>query len=266
MSVIEKAIRRGAGEGESTRAPARTAGESRALDIARMRMPPPWPPTALEARRLIYPGMKDVRMLNAFRLLRTRLFSVAGCGRLTIAVTGVARGGGASFAARNLAAALAMDAIQTVLLVDANLRCPGLDDLLAEPGDGPVTGLTDYLAGRIDDPAAIIHATGVPRLRLIPVGTLRTDAVESMSMTRLHELFSHLRARYPDRNLVLDLPPILDEADARILAGLADTVVLAVRYGRDAAHRVQVAADVIPSERFGGIVFNDEPVAPAAWG
>ena len=64
------------------------------------------------------------------------------------------------------------------------------------------------------------------------------------------------RNRYPDRYLFLDSPPVRGSPDARILADLADVVVLVAGYGRDTAASIAQAAANFDPNKFAGVVFN----------
>src|ERR1700679_4371963 len=81
---------------------------------------------------------------EAIRALRTHLLAqhLAG-GRRALAVCGPTAGVGVSFVAANLAVALSQVGVNT-LLVDANLREPGLERLIRPPG--PPVGLAQKLA------------------------------------------------------------------------------------------------------------------------
>jgi Mrp family chromosome partitioning ATPase len=117
-------------------------------------------------------------------------------------------------------------------------------------------GLVNYL----EDPATFIadmlYETGIPRLRLIPAGSPPTRNIEYFSSFRMRLLVDSLRSRYPDRYLVLDSPPVRGAPDARILADIADVVVLVAGYGRDSADDIARAAANFDPNKFGGVVFN----------
>ena len=65
-----------------------------------------------------------------------------------------------------------------------------------------------------------------------------------------------MRHRYPDRYLFLDGPTIKGSPDARILADLADLVVLVAGYGKDTPNAIYDAAAKFDHSKLAGVVFN----------
>lgn len=223
--------------------------------IRRMREPEPMPAAEYEARGLIRRDMRERRHADAFRDLRTQLVARLGGRNGVILVAPVSAGAGASHVAMNLAAAFAFDESHTALLVDCNLRDPVLHARLGV--DASEGGLTDFLDGDRLTIESLIRPTGVPRLRLVPAGTPREASSEYLASYRLRGLVEHLRARYPDRYLVLDAPAIGSSPDARILAQLADAVVVVAGYGSDTPAAIRSAVMTLEPTRVAGVVFND---------
>lgn len=205
-------------------------------------------------RRIVYPGMPNKEVLNTFRELRTQLLKLGGNSNMVIMVTSLADKAGTSFISTNLGAVFALDKTKTALLIDCNLYDPSLEKLLDVEPD---YGLTDYLAEEKLDVNDIIYATGIPRLRVVPVGTHTEVGAEYFSSARMAGFIDNLKTRYPDRYLILDAPPIGVSAEARILTELSDLVVLVVPYGRVNEAQVAAAVDTIGEDRLAGIIFNN---------
>lgn len=214
----------------------------------------------LEQERIIYPGGRNPGAVSAFRQLRTSLLRQSDSRNFLLMVTGVGQGAGASFVARNLAAAFALDESNTALLVDCNLPRPNSSSLALGYSDpSEPSGLTDFLESDLPQVESIIHPTGIPRMRVIPSGSLHRSNKEFFTSRRLPMLFRELLGRYPDRHIIMDVPPISESADARILAGLSNMVLLVVPYGRVTAGHIESAASVIPSDRYVGSVVSNQP-------
>ncbi|MFC3549805.1 polysaccharide biosynthesis protein [Lysobacter cavernae] len=191
--------------------------------------------------------------VDAFRELRTKLLATMD-GNFVTLVAPVSRGSGGSFVARNLAAAFAFDEAKSALLMDCDLRHPSQHTTLRiDTGKG---GLIDYLEDPDGDAADVLYDTGVPRMRLLPAGRLRDSGVEYFSSFRMRLLLDSLRSRYPDRYVFLDSPPVRGGPDARILADLADVIVLVAGYGRDTPSAINQAASSFDPNKFAGVVFN----------
>ena len=212
-------------------------------------------PAQMLERSIISPSSMGQPQVDAFREVRTRLLAVANDNNIVTLVAPVSRGSGGSFVARNLAAAFAFDESKSAVLIDCDLYRPSQHTTLRiDPFKG---GLVNYL----EDPATFIadmlYETGIPRLRLIPAGTSPTRNTEYLSSFRMRLLVDSLRSRYPDRYLFLDSPAVRGSPDARILADIADVVVLVAGYGCDSADDIARAAANFDPGKFAGVVFNE---------
>lgn len=234
-------------------------GSARSLasrSIARMAESTALSARDLDQRRLIHRDEAVRPLADAFREVRTRLLALAPDRNFVTLVAGVAPGSGASFVARNLAAAFAFDEARTALLIDCNPRTPSQHAAL---GTEREPGLVDYLDRPSMGIEAILHRTGVPRLRLIPSGRPAEVGSEYFSSFRMRAAIDSMRCRYPDRYLFLDAPAVKGAPDARILSELADFVVLVAGYGRDTADDIARAAAVFDPARFAGVVLDEQP-------
>ncbi|HEX5513166.1 MAG TPA: CpsD/CapB family tyrosine-protein kinase, partial [Gammaproteobacteria bacterium] len=205
----------------ASRASRELVGVSAAEEIARMREERPRGPAELAQLRIIDKETTDPRVADAFRQLRTSLMRKSGDKNFILAVmSATGNGGGASFVALNLAAAIAFDENKTALVVNGNLLNPFLDSLVQTEGE--VAGLTDFLAGKEKAVERIIHPIGIPRLRVVPAGRQNRSAMEYFTAPQLGHLLRGLRQRYRERYIIIDAPPVTQSADARILSELAD--------------------------------------------
>lgn len=208
----------------------------------------------LDELRIIYPNMHDKRMLNEFRELRTKLMQRAGSENFVVMVSSVTDAGGASYVSRNLAAAIALDYGKTAVLVDCNLSNPSVDRLLPLPAEA---GLTDFLEDRSLQLDNIIYASGVPRMRVVPAGNMRSASSEYFSTDRMHQFVSAIKQRYNDRFVVIDGPPVGSSPDATILSEICDFALLVVPYGRVTMSQVNAGVDAINPDKLVGVVFNN---------
>lgn len=201
-------------------------------------------------------GMATGEQLDLFRELRTRLLSVAlarGLNHFTILVAPLACGSGASFVARNLAAALTLHEERVTVLIDCNLRNPTQHlALRAQPRD---LGLFEFLEEPATTLDRLVVPTVIPRLHLIPAGRPSLAAREYFSSFGMNMLMDALRQELCCA--VLDGPPVQGAPDARILSELADMVVLVVGYGRSSSEEISEAAAAFDRNKFAGVVFNE---------
>jgi len=212
---------------------------------------------ALEQKRLIHPDASARQFTDPFREIRTRLLALGGVNNFVTMVASVSPRSGGSFVTRNLAAAFALEDAKTALLIDCDIRHPAQHAAFGvEPANG---GLIDYLEHPSIGIEKILYHTGVPRLRLIPAGSRRETSGEYFSSFRMRATLDSLRSRYPDRYLFLDGPAVRGSPDARILADLADFIVLVVGDGHDTPAAIERAAAIFDPGKLAGVVFNRIP-------
>lgn len=211
-------------------------------------------PRKLEEKRLIHRNDSVRDQADAFREVRTRLLELGGARNFVTLVAPISHGCGGSFVARNLAAAFAFDESKTALLIDCDLHHPSQHKALdVKPVNG---GLVDYLDHADADLEQMLYPVGVPRLRLMPAGGQRETGGEYFSSFRMRTMLDSLRSRYADRFIILDGPAAQKSPDARILADLADFVVLVAGYGRVTPQTVEKTVARFDPEKLAGVVFN----------
>jgi Mrp family chromosome partitioning ATPase len=216
-------------------------------------------PRALANQRIIHFGMADAHAALAFRDLRTKILQ-ATQENCSIVVTSCAKDRDSSLVATNLAVSFSLDDSKTATLINCDLTAPAIDELVQSEDR---IGITDYLRGEAVRLEQIIHPIGLPRLRVIPAGKSHDSMAEYFTLQKMRELLSELRARYVDRYVVLNAPPLFESADTRVLIGLADYVVLVVPYGSVTESQIANAAKVIGDKKLLGAVFSDMPWLPS---
>ncbi|MCK9529710.1 MAG: CpsD/CapB family tyrosine-protein kinase [Gammaproteobacteria bacterium] len=260
MSKIEEALKKAkelqVASGTEPSAAERSADTTAADQIARMAEPLRRSETDLAVRRVIFASMRETRIRDTFRDLRTSVLQRAGASNAVVLVTSTAENGGGSFVARNLAAAIAFDENRTALLVDCNLQEPGHDDLVLT--EEPL-GLTDFLRDQDVAVSEIIHPTGIPRFRVIPIGRNKDPGSEYFALLKMQRLFRELKQRYRERFVVVDAPAVGVSADVRMLAELCDIAILVVPYAGSTDTQIEAAVNAIGEQRLLGTIINDEP-------
>jgi capsular exopolysaccharide synthesis family protein len=163
-------------------------------------------------------------MSEAIRHLRTSLMlSVSGGPPEVIVVTSPHPREGKSTIAVNLAIALAQDSRRVVIL-DCDLRRPRLHQVF-QVENSP--GLTSYLTGSIPL-TEILKPTEVKNLVIIPAGPVPPSPAELLNSQAYKNLLHNLRRDFD--HLIIDTPPTLGFADARVVAVQADGVLLVAKH------------------------------------
>ena len=213
----------------------------------------------LEILGIVHPRSADRALVDAMRRLRTRLYALRPETNFSVLVSSVVPEGGGSFTALNLAATIAFDQARASLLVDANVHRPVLDRLLKLIGRERSPGLFEYLEHPELGVEHIVGPSGIPRMRVIPIG--RHDAIraEHLASARCERLMTHVKSRYDNRYVIVDGPAMTASVEARILSGICDFTVLVVPYGGVAPGTLGAIVGGLDGRRLAGIVINDQP-------
>jgi len=169
-----------------------------------------------------------------------------GGARQVLAVSGVARGDGASATALCLARTAAAWGRDTVL-VDCDLRNRTLTQFL---GCDPSEGFWEATQGRAALERVLITAPDYGFLAA-PLARPDNPVRDLFSGGAVRDTFATLRSRF--QCVVLDLPPALGSVDAAMLARLADASLLAVRAGKRGSSRVARAGAVLARANSGPV-------------
>lgn len=163
---------------------------------------------------------------ESYRTIRTNLqFASIDRPLRTVVVTSAVPGEGKTTTASNLAIVMAQAGF-TVALVDADLRKPSLHQVF---GISMSPGLVDNLLTDDKEGIRFSPERKAPRLQLMPAGRRAPNPSELLGSQRMKRLLEQLREAVDI--VILDTPPVLAVADAQVLAGQADGVILVASFG-----------------------------------
>jgi len=213
-----------------------------------------WAQDEFYEKKIIFSGMRQRELLNAYREVRVRLLERSQTDNMVVIVSSVARTATSNDFSFNLAATFALDQHKTALFVDCNPYNSSAEKyLVSDMG----LGLTQYLTDYSVPLEQIIYSTGIERLRVIPSGGASESAAEIFNSERMQIFVSEIKERYPDRFIVLDAPSVQHSTEARILARYCDHALLLVPFGKAVTDDVLAAVDAVGKEKFAGLVFNN---------
>jgi capsular exopolysaccharide synthesis family protein len=149
-------------------------------------------------------------------------------GRRTLLVTSAQAKEGKTTVACALAAASAAMGARTVV-IDADLRQPRLHKAAALERR---PGLVDVVAGTVDLSQALVEDEE-SRVTFLPVGEAVSDPMTALTSENLRAVLGRLGRSFD--LVIVDAPPIIPVADARVLSTLVDSVVVLARWGRSDA-------------------------------
>ncbi len=189
------------------------------------------------------------RIAEQFRALRNSIQALNPDGApRSIVVTSAVRGEGKSVATINLALALAEVPGTHVLMIDADMHAPALEDYLGLPHRA---GLSELLGGLVGMDRAI-RSTCVPNVSLLAAGELPVNPTELLGSDRMRTLLGACKQRFS--YILLDTPEALKISDAALLGSLCDGALLVVRLGSTPRHLVEQTYNML--ETMGGNVLG----------
>ncbi|ASJ74976.1 CpsD/CapB family tyrosine-protein kinase [Granulosicoccus antarcticus] len=228
-------------------------------DLANMEEAKLFSDRQLDLLGIIHPRSKNRDMVDAMRQLRTKLYSLKPEANFSVLVTSVLPEGGGSFVSLNLAATIAFDTAKTSMLVEANLQTPILHKLMKLIGREDAHGLLDYLERPELGIEHIVNPSGIPRMRVVPIGNHNEISAEHFTSARYKQLMLDIKERYDNRFVIVDGPSISASADARILSEICDYTVLVIPYGGVTPGTLDSIIDEIDERKLAGIVINNQP-------
>jgi Mrp family chromosome partitioning ATPase len=185
-----------------------------------------------------------------------------GPGPAKLAITSSNAGEGKS----SLALALGLQMVEIlnspVLVVEANLRKPGLGKLVRLPKDAP--GFADLLGGA--DADSLICKLGPEAPDILPAGKIGADQISRlMNREKVEKAFTDLSRRYP--YLVIEAPAVNLYPEAMLILGAADGVILTIKAGVTSRETVSLASKKIEAVhgKFLGLVLNQKQFPLPEW-
>lgn len=192
---------------------------------------------------------RDDDASESFRTLRTVL--VMGKEESQrVAVSSAEPSDGKTTVSTNLAVAY-QQAGKRVLMIDGDMRKPGLTKLVGRRGEA---GLSDLLRGTGDIAAAkaLAKPSGNVLIDVIPAGRRPPNPGELLLSERFAELLSWAEANYDQ--VIVDAPPILAGTDAAAIGRICDGLVMVIRPEKN--HRRVLVRAVETLRMFGVHLFG----------
>jgi capsular exopolysaccharide synthesis family protein len=218
--------------------------------------------------RIVRRGRSDrsvAAFREAFRILRTNLqFASQGEVR-SIAVTSGQEGEGKTTSVAQLATSFAEVGLR-VIVVEADLRRPALQAELTPNREEPLRpGLSNYLveAVELDD---ALFSTGRPNIQIMPAGPLPPSPSALLESRRGRTAVQELVG---EADIVLiDCPPLSVGADASVIAGWVDGVILVVDLQSSTQDTVRDALrqlETVKAKTLGLVLNRDKGAEPTSY-
>jgi Mrp family chromosome partitioning ATPase len=200
-------------------------------------------------------------LAETFKMLRSQLLHrMRADGQTLLAVTSPRRIAGKSLTAVNLALAIAAEHDSAVLLVDADLSGRGLQTLFGLDGQ---PGLCEHLRQGVPIAELLVNP-GVERFVLLPAGAGGTlQSAELLGTRAAQHAMQEMKQRYADRYLIVDLPPLLETADALAFMPQADTTLMVVEEQTTTIADIEAANELMVRFNLVGAVLTRPPAKAA---
>ena len=193
---------------------------------------------------------------ESYRIIRSRIrFKPTDKLTRSIMVTSSMPEEGKSVTAANLAVVFAQANYKTVI-VDADLRHPALHEFFEvnnEVGLGDILSSTDF---RIED---CVQDTSVKNLKILSSGTPLLDPSERLGSERMKDILDELKS--VASVIIVDSAPVLVYADAIVLSGRLDGVIMVIQAGKSTRGAITQALFDLQNANANllGSVFNQSP-------
>jgi len=186
-----------------------------------------------------------------FRTLRSRLYQIREKMPLKrLLVTSALPKEGKSFVAANLGQVMVRQHGRRALVIDADLRNPGMHRHL---GAAPSPGLSEYLLGECDEFAALQRGP-MENLFFMPAGRIVPSAPELLSNGRLKLFLQRVEPLFDW--IIIDTSPVIPVSDATLVAGFCDGILMVVRSNATPADLARRAREEFPDKLLLGVVLN----------
>ena len=209
---------------------------------------------------LISDSERQMEMADEYRVIKRPLLANAfgkgvvpvDNGNLVMVVSALP-GEGKTFTTINLGMSMAVEMDTTVLIMDGDLINPALSRVFGLAGK---PGLVDLLLDQEMDVGDVIYSTDIPKLKILPAGRSYQHSTELLGGEEMSRVVSELSARYDDRIILVDAPPLLVTSQANVLAQHAGQILMVVEEGKTPQQAVKEAVSQLKEDKVIGMVLN----------
>ena len=201
-------------------------------------------------------GTESIRIIKR-RLLKTAFprgrRHVSGENNNVIVITSSMPGEGKTFISLNLAMSFCVERDLFVLLIDGDCHRRHLGNLLDAKEEA---GLIDILEDNTLQVGDMIQRTNIPNLSFLSGGHPHLHSAELMASKQFGVLMQDIAARYSDRIIIVDSPPVLASAEAVVLSSLVGQTVVVVEKDRTSKRQLQRTLELLEGGRNVGCILN----------
>ncbi len=202
----------------------------------------------------IVPKDSRTALAESFRSIRIKMqYLNDNVHQQVIGVTSSSSGEGKTFCVTNIAAVMAQAGKKT-LLIDMDLRRPRVTRYFDNP-EG--LGLSNYLAGEVEDAKSIVAATHIENLYVIHSGPVVTNPLDLIATDRMTHLMEAFREEFD--HVVIDAPPVGLVSDYLVIMKMTDFNIYVVRDSSTTVDSLKMINELYDSQKIRNIamLIND---------
>lgn len=214
----------------------------------------------LRAAGLLAPESQERKLADEYRQIKRPLINNAtGRGSEPVErgnvlmVASAITGEGKTFTCINLCLSIATEKDWSVLLIDADCAKPHVSRLF-DLENAP--GLLDALRDHDLNLDSLVCPTDVPGLSVLPAGGRDEHAAELLASARMEAVCQQLSKADPQRMIVFDSSPLLQTAEAPVLAAHVGQIVVVVQADKTSQQRVAAALSKLHPEASISLILN----------
>jgi tyrosine-protein kinase Etk/Wzc len=169
---------------------------------------------------------EQTKQYESFRKIRYALDNRRmGTRNKKLLITSGISGEGKSYIATNLALSFA-DVGKRVVLIDCDFKQAHLSKSF---NFSKSEGITDYLSGLVTEKDIIHKIPDYKNMFFIPVGSIQQNTTALLENGSIRDLFDYLEDHFD--LVIIDTAPLMNVADAYLLANYCDTTLFVVKHG-----------------------------------
>lgn len=177
------------------------------------------------------------------------MLSASGRPPSVIMITSPNPSDGKTMIVTNLALSYALNG-RKVVIIDCDMRKPRVHRIFKVE---PQPGLSNYLAGNATL-EEILREVDIPNLTVLPGGSKPPSPVTLLNSDVFKELLLELREQFD--HIIIDTPPVLGFADARIISTMVDGLLLVTKYQLTQKSAGRLARQLLQQAPILGVVLN----------
>ncbi len=226
-------------------------------------------PPEEKIKRVGFPPKEEVPVLTVtpnsyaaeeFRKLKTQIFHRLPNPPHSILITSTAPQEGKTMVSVNLAIAISQEINRKAILIDGDLRNPGIH--LGKSQNS--RGLSNYL---IDGAAVsdILINSVIENLRIIEAGPSPSNSSELIASNRMKELLQSLYKTEDNTYIIIDSSPIISTSEPLLFSKMVDGVILVVMADRTPKEAISRAMKSLDRQKIVGVVLNQMDLKPSSY-